>query len=70
MTFTDSLRECRASVAELRAATRRLGEAVVAADEAVAMLRDAAELLYEGESVRALARVREAAVLLGVGTVH
>jgi len=70
MTLVESARQCRASAAELRAGIRRFGEAALEIEQAVALLRDAAELVREGEPGRALVRAREAAALLGVLTIH
>ncbi|MCA1531434.1 hypothetical protein I6F21_02535 [Bradyrhizobium sp. NBAIM03] len=70
MKLVDSARQCRASAVELRAGIRRFGEAALEIEQAVALIRDAAELMSEGEPVRALARVREAAAMMGCGTLH
>lgn len=70
MTLVESARQCSASAAELRAGIRRFGEAALEIEQAVALLRDAAELVREGEPRRALVRAREAAAMMGCGTLH
>ena len=70
MTYVDALRDCRASVGELRASMRRFSDTVLEIEQVVALIRDAAELLSEGRIDRAVARVREAAAVMGCATLH
>jgi hypothetical protein len=70
MTYVDAVRDCRASVGELRASMRRFSDTVLEIEQVLALFRDAVELLYEGEPVRALAQIREAAAVMGCATLH
>ena len=66
---SDSLRGFTESSRAVRASMRRFSETLIEIEELVALLRDVAGLLSEGDSARAIARVREVATAWGL-TLH